>query len=159
MGLDARPEWRALWERTLADSVVPGTFELRIGDVNDAIGSYDLAISNPPYFPIGSGPRSPDAWKAAARTESTATIADFVRAATRVAQRACFVVPVEREADVLAATAWIATRIVRVGRRRSLIELCPAGETVFAAITEAEAARWYPDPASASAPPGSDRSR
>lgn len=146
LGVDVRPEWRPLWDRTLAESAVAGAFDLRVVDVSNISGTYDLAIANPPYFPAGSGPASPDPWKAAARTEAGATIGDFVRAATRVAQRACFVVPVEREADVVAASSWSASRIVRVGRKRSLIELRPSGACVHTAITEVEAAIWYPAP-------------
>ena len=41
-------------------------------------GSFDLAVSNPPYFPCGSGPASPRDAKAAARHETTAGLREFL---------------------------------------------------------------------------------
>ena len=45
-------------------------------------GSFDLAVANPPYFPVGSGTEAPDADRAAARGELQCTLADICRAAS-----------------------------------------------------------------------------
>jgi tRNA1Val (adenine37-N6)-methyltransferase len=114
-GIDARPEWEPLWTRSLADSAVSP--RLVVEDVRDVAAAFDLAIANPPFFAAGTGPSAPDPWKAAARTESSATLAEFVAAGLRIAPRLCLVLPVEREDEVPAS------RVVRVGRRRVLVEV------------------------------------
>ena len=125
VGIDLREEWEPHWVETLARSAVRGRIQLRRTDVNDVGGEFDLVVSNPPFFAAGTGPVAPDAWKAAARTESTAPLAAFVAAVGRVlapAGRACLIVPREREPE-LRGEGLRATRIVRVGRRRSLVRL------------------------------------
>lgn len=44
-------------------------------------GSYDLVVSNPPYFPKNSGRTAPDPRRAAARDERSCTLADLCAAA------------------------------------------------------------------------------
>jgi len=44
-------------------------------------GSFDLVVSNPPYFPLGSGMLSPDSARAAARGETDCTLEDICAAA------------------------------------------------------------------------------
>lgn len=123
VGIDLRPEWRPFWERTLAESASQP--RLQVADVTTYQGPRaDLIVCNPPYFLANSGPHSPDPLKAAARTESTATLQQFVRAAARHLTpngRACFVVPRDRE-DELAGELHV-RRVTRVGARRSLVEL------------------------------------
>jgi len=46
-------------------------------------GQYDFAACNPPYFPAGSGPASPDARRAAARHTQCCTLADVTGCAAR----------------------------------------------------------------------------
>jgi tRNA1(Val) A37 N6-methylase TrmN6 len=139
LGIDVRDEWAPLWAASLAASTVQPRLETT--DVRAVSGRFDLAVSNPPYF--ATGPMAPDAWKAAARTESTATLAEFVQAALRIAARACFVLPLEREPEAI-AVAGGASRRVQVGRRRALVELRPGPTAAAERITEAEARRWYP---------------
>lgn len=43
-------------------------------------GYYDLVISNPPYFAVGSGPVSPDADRARQRGEENCTLEDIISA-------------------------------------------------------------------------------
>ena len=45
-------------------------------------GEFDLVVSNPPYFPLGSGSVSPDAGRAGARGEVSCTLEDICRAAS-----------------------------------------------------------------------------
>jgi tRNA1Val (adenine37-N6)-methyltransferase len=126
VGVDVRGEWEPLWERTLHLSD-PMPVSLRVGDAGRLAGPrVDLVVSNPPFFAAGSGPVAPDPWKRAARTESTATLADFVRAGVALGARACLVVPTEREAEIVALAHDLGagvSRWVRVGRRRVLVEL------------------------------------
>ena len=68
-------------------------------------GSLDFIVSNPPYFPAGHGAVSPDAARAAQRTES-ATVSELCAAAARYLKRggSFFLVHrMDREGDVLAA--------------------------------------------------------
>lgn len=131
VGVDVRAEWRRCWTASLAESGVTARFEL--GDVRTWRGGrFDVVVANPPYFPTSAGPCSPDPWKAAARTETTATLADFVRAALALADRACLVLPVNREAAALAVAREHgvgAPRRVHVGRKRALVELLPGAVT------------------------------
>lgn len=127
-GIDVRPEWGPLWAQSLAASAWRPT--LRIEDVRDAPeGSFDLVVSNPPYFRTTDGPTPPDPYRAAARAETEGTLSDFVSAAFRATGgrgRACFVLPTDRRGDLLDAAArigWSALRASRVGRRRWLVEL------------------------------------
>ncbi|MCB9678443.1 MAG: hypothetical protein H6737_25305 [Alphaproteobacteria bacterium] len=126
-GVDAFDGWAEGWRRSLRDSDAAPTLE-RV-DVRDVGGRAALVTCNPPFFTADSGPVSPDPFKAVARTEADATLADFVRAAARIAtERAVFVVPVDRETEVLAHTAHLQpSRRLRIGRKRVLLELRPDG--------------------------------
>jgi tRNA1Val (adenine37-N6)-methyltransferase len=143
--IDVRPEWQPLWQRSLAESTLAGSVRFALSDARAWPGAgYDLAVSNPPFFPSGSGPSSPDAWKAAARTESGATLADFVRAGLAAAPRLCLVLPVDREAEVLALAP--ARRRVHVGAKRALLELAEGAITPSATELgedDAEVRGWY----------------
>lgn len=150
LGVDVRPEWQPLWRETLAGSRVRGGLRLELADVAEGVpGTWDRVVANPPFFAAGTGPVAPDPWKRAARTESTATLARFVAAAEAAVAptgRVCFVVPVEREAEVLDATRLVPVRVVRVGKRRSLLALARHGaRTAPEARDESDAAvrAWY----------------
>ena len=128
--VDVRPEWRAGWDVALGESALTGGVDFRTADVRDVAGGrpVDCVVSNPPFFAAGTGPAPEDGWRSTARFESTATVGDFVRVACgrlSASGRAWFVVPVEREGDLLAAvpTGFHAARVVRVGVRRVIVEL------------------------------------
>lgn len=150
VGYDVREEWAPCWAHSLNQSAVPGRIALRVRDI--ALGvpdRVDVVVTNPPFFPLGSGPAATDPWKAAARTESSATLARFVEVGLQAGERLCAVVPIERIDEVsragVAAGASV-RRVVTVGRRRGLVELGPArSATERAALTE-DAPRvrgWY----------------
>lgn len=154
LGVDRLVDWGPLWARTLADSAVPGRVSLRCADVL-ALGALqaDLVVCNPPYFAPTSGPASADPWKRAARTESTASLADFARAAVGALGpegQALAVLPADRVAEwevvCREAGAFVAER-VWVGARRGLVRVTRAGaeSAVESRITESDerAKGWY----------------
>jgi tRNA1Val (adenine37-N6)-methyltransferase len=136
VGVELRAEWEPLWRETLARSD-PLPVELRRGDIRgDLGGPYDLVVANPPFFASDRGPVAPDPWKAAARTESTATLAEFVRAGLAVLAeggRMALVAPREREDEVVRVAGGC--RLVRVGARRTLFCL-GSGEGGVRAVDE-----------------------
>ena len=126
-GVDVRREWLQLWAHTLEGSEVGGRVQLHEHDVSEGppATGVDLVVCNPPFFPRDTGPRSENAWKGAARTESSATLERFVEvgmACLAPGGRACWVVPRERWEEVSCEGA-VPTRVVHVGRRRTLVEL------------------------------------
>lgn len=126
-GIDLRPEWVPYWAETVARSRFRA--DLRVLDVSEVAGRFDLVVSNPPFFPADTGPVAPDPWKAAARTESGATLPDFVDAALRVlgpGGRACFVVPRARQDEVVHPDGLVAA-VEHPDRTRSLVRLVPRG--------------------------------
>ncbi|MBW2255519.1 MAG: methyltransferase domain-containing protein [Deltaproteobacteria bacterium] len=154
VGVDLRPEWRACWERSLGESVPSAPVRFVCADVRDWRGEpVDLVVSNPPFFPRSTGPASSDAWKAAARTESTATLRDFLGTALDVlaeAGRACLVLPVERTLEITATAKSLGGRTARrvqVGRRRVLVEVTRApGPTAPVVVLDEHDQRvrgWY----------------
>ena len=67
-------------------------------------GSMDGVISNPPYFPVGSGQRCTDRELAAARSEETCTLPQLTEAASWLLKwggRFCLVHRPERLADLI----------------------------------------------------------
>jgi len=127
-GLELRQEWAHCWEKSLRDSEVSARVQLKVHDVASAFSERaDLIVSNPPFFAAGDGPASPDPWRAAARTESTATLPLFLKRASQALNaegRICMVLPRERaEQAEQAATALglFLRRRCDVGARRVLL--------------------------------------
>lgn len=150
VGIDARPEWEPLWRETLAGSTVAGRIRLERADVSDGFeGRFDRVVANPPFFAADTGPAAADPWKRAARTETTATLRQFLAVAEGALApggRVVVVVPVEREPEVLAATGLVPARIVRVGRRRSLVALAREGEAATPEVRDEQdpvVRAWY----------------
>ena len=83
----------------------------RTGDLHDTAalpkaGSIDYVVSNPPYFPTGSGASAREEGRRTAREESCCTLADVCAAAKRVLRwggRFALVHRAERLTDVLCA--------------------------------------------------------
>ena len=145
-GIDVQPEWLPLWAESRRHSAVP--LDLHVADVRTWVGhTYDVVVSNPPFFAATGGPASPDPFKAAARTELHGTLAQLLTAAmTCVAPggRLCLVVPIEREADVRGLGLGI-RRAVQVGRRRWLAEVVRgevSSPTVRLAETDPRVEGW-----------------
>ncbi len=67
-------------------------------------GSFDLIVANPPYRARSSGRENPERGRRLARGESSAMLADFVRAARRYARhgaRVAFVFTARRSAELI----------------------------------------------------------
>lgn len=87
--VELSPSASALAEKTFAANGWRGRVTLRTGDLRDPTvlppaGSMDYVLSNPPYFPAGSGTSAPDTARRAAREEAECTLADVCGAAARV---------------------------------------------------------------------------
>jgi len=107
-GLEIVPEACALAE----ENMLKNSLEERSCTINGDIrlhrelfksGSFDLVVSNPPYFPLGSGLLSPDKARAAARGETDCTLEDICRAAAflcRTGGSFCLVHKPERLSEI-----------------------------------------------------------
>lgn len=97
---------RAAEENGLSDCLVTLRADLR--DVRSMLsaGSFDLCVSNPPYFCGGSGKAAPDAARRIARSETECTLQDVCRAAAyllRWGGDLCVVYRPERLCDLVCA--------------------------------------------------------
>ncbi len=111
VGIDVRPEWGPLAQRSARESGLK--FRFTKGDVRSyQEGSFDLATLNPPYFPAHTGKISPDPWKAAARTELNGDLGALLRATALRAPRTCVVLDQRRvnEAEAVLAQAGRSVR-------------------------------------------------
>ena len=101
----------ALARRTFSENGWEGRAAFRTGDLRDVSvlpppGSVDYVISNPPYFPAGSGESAKGEARQIAREETSCTLDDVCAAAQRVLRyggRFTLVHRAERLADVLFA--------------------------------------------------------
>lgn len=99
----------ALAKKTFAENGWAGKASFHEGDLRDTAilpkaGSIDYAISNPPYFPAGSGASAKGDARRTAREETSCTLDDVCAAAQRVLHwggRFALVHRAERLTDVL----------------------------------------------------------
>lgn len=97
---------RAAEENGLRDRLITLRADLR--DIRSLLsaGSFDLCISNPPYFTGGSGKAAPDAARRTARSETDCTLSDVSRAAAYLLRWGgdfCVVYRPERLCDLVCA--------------------------------------------------------
>lgn len=110
-GIDIQAPAISLAEQSAAENRLMDRLTFRCADLRQArqyfpTGSFDLAVSNPPYYVPGSGKVSQDAARCTARSESEATLADICAAAAyllRWGGKFCLVHKPERLTDVLCA--------------------------------------------------------
>ena len=108
-GLELSPEAVELAERCaaangLSDRMKSYRMDLRDAPTRFATGSFDLIVSNPPYYPDGRGASPPGDTRRAARHESSCALPELVRAAAyllRWGGAFCLVHKPERLTDVL----------------------------------------------------------
>lgn len=109
VALEIQPEMVAMIRRSALlnglDAVRAIEADLRQPSIADlAPNSFDLVIANPPYRAIGAGRESPECGRRLARSESSASLEDFVAAASRYAReggRTAFVFLADRAAELL----------------------------------------------------------
>jgi len=107
-GLEIVPEAAALARENMALNALSERSAVIAGDIREhrslfKTGAFDLVVCNPPYFPQSSGAVSPDADRAAARSELLCTLPELCRAAAfllRTGGRACFVHRPERLSEL-----------------------------------------------------------
>ena len=110
-GIDIQAPAISLAEQAAVKNGLADRLTFRCADLRQArqyfpTGSFDLAVSNPPYYVPGSGKVSQDAARCTARSESEATLADICAAAAyllRWGGKFCLVHKPERLTDVLCA--------------------------------------------------------
>lgn len=110
-GLELRPEAAGLARRSLEENGLGGRSRVVTGDIRGVRalmehGGYDLAVCNPPYFRAADGAVSPDADRAAARSDASCTVSDVCAAAAYLCQtgaRLCMVHRCEYLPEVLRA--------------------------------------------------------
>lgn len=110
-GLEIVPEAAELARENMEKNSLSTRAEIVCGDIRRhrelfRSGEFDLVVSNPPYFPLGSGRLSPDKERAAARGETDCTLLDICAAAAflcRTGGRVCFVHKPERLSELFCA--------------------------------------------------------
>lgn len=85
-GLELQPEAAAAARENAALNGMDGRIELLEGDIRQhralfRAGSFDLAVSNPPYFPADRGAVAPRTDRAAARAETSCSLSELCEAA------------------------------------------------------------------------------
>ena len=85
-GLEILPEAGALAEENYRINGLSDRGKSVTGDIRNVrslfkSGSFDLVTANPPYFPQGTGPVSPDTGRAGARSEICCSLEDICAAA------------------------------------------------------------------------------
>ena len=86
-GLEINAEAAEIAAENLLENGFAERSEIIVGDIRAhrslfTSGEFDLVVSNPPYFADGSGIKSPNADRAAARGESLCTLEDICAAAS-----------------------------------------------------------------------------
>ena len=108
-GVELQPQAAALAEENAAQDGLDGRFSVIRGDLREhrtllAHGSFDAVVSNPPYYPVGSGKCADSPALAAARTELTCSLGELCTCAAwllRSGGRFFLVHKPERLADLM----------------------------------------------------------
>ena len=111
LGIEIDPEAAETARKNAAENGLTERFEIITGDIREHralgfSGAFDLTVSNPPYYPAGSGKTSPEASRALSRAEGECSLKDVCAAAayfTRWGGSLCVVQKPERLSEVLCA--------------------------------------------------------
>lgn len=110
-GLELQPEMAEMAARSVAMNGLSERMRILQGDLRHTEGllapcSFDVAVMNPPYSPMGSGPISQRDAHALSRHEAACTAGDMARAAFRLLRnggRLSVIYPAERIYEVMEA--------------------------------------------------------
>jgi tRNA1Val (adenine37-N6)-methyltransferase len=110
-GFEIQPELADLARRNVALHDLGQRVTIEQADIKEIRSlrqaeSFDAAIANPPFYPLGTGRINPGSQDAAARHELLATISDFVSAASYLIKnggRFCAIFPSSRSTDLIFA--------------------------------------------------------
>lgn len=110
-GVELLPEAAALAEKAAAENDLAHRLTILQADLRNVqsqlpCGSFDLVVSNPPYFPAGSGAKSPIPARRTARSEDACTLEDVCTAAAQLLRWGgsfCLVHRPDRLTDLLCA--------------------------------------------------------
>ena len=108
VGIEIQPDAAETARANAALNGVADRCEIRCGDLREnadlpEAGGFDLVVSNPPYFPVGSGYSAPEGSRRAAREERFCTLDDLCRAGERLTRwggRFCIVHRPERLSEL-----------------------------------------------------------
>ena len=152
-GIDVRAEWLPYWSRTLAESSVSGTLELRLGDVRKGWSEpVDVVVANPPFFRADEGPSSPNPWKRAARTGEDGVLEAFVTTGAQAigaTGRMYMVLPKLRVTEAQTAAHLLGLHLnnrINVGRKRALLawsRVAAPSEPVSVLESDERIRQWY----------------
>ncbi len=86
LGLELQPDFADLSRRNLVENRLEGRVSIETADLRRhrellAAESFDLVVSNPPYFAESTGYSAPEVARSAAREEKTCTLTDLCAAA------------------------------------------------------------------------------
>ena len=110
-GVEILPEAAALAQKAAVENGLSDRLTVLRADLRElqshlAAGSFDLVVSNPPYFAAGSGAGSPDHARRTARSEDSCTLEDVCSAAAQLLRWGgsfCLVHRPDRLTDLLCA--------------------------------------------------------
>lgn len=110
IAVEIQPALVAMTRRSIEINAMQSTIDIiegdlrRISDPAIAANSFDVVVANPPYRALNSGHESPEEGRRVARSETAATLQDFVAAAAlyaRTGGRAAFVFGADRSAELI----------------------------------------------------------
>jgi len=108
-GFEIQPDLAELARRNVELHKLDGRVSIEQADIKKMRSlrraeTFDAAVANPPFYPLGTGRINPNAQDAGARHELLATLQDFVGAAARLVKnggRFCAIFPASRGADFI----------------------------------------------------------
>jgi len=134
VGVEVQPGLADMARRTIALNGLADRVSIVQDDMRELTRSYpqssfDLVVSNPPYYPLDNGRINPDEEKAIARHEIKATVKDIIRVSNYLAASTgsvLIIFPAKRLIDLL--TAFMASGLKPRALRRLGVQFEPDPE-------------------------------